>query len=130
LQSGPPAGGGDVPAGGLSAIVSRDGVALPAGVGGFPALVRLDNSGAAPVADWTVTLTFTGEVRIRGVRGARHDGDGSTIVFRPSPKAGSVPANGAVTFSFRVEGLRTATPTGCTVGDGAPCRLEGLRGVL
>lgn len=84
--------------------------------------VRIANPGPAPVDGWTLVITLPGPLlAVSDVIGGRARKDGSTWTFEPDASSGRVPAGGAVTVSFRVNGaLLSAAPTGCLV-DGRPC---------
>ncbi len=111
----PPAPPGTVA---LAATLSRWD-ALPLGVGGYSATVRIDNPGAYNVTGWRVTLTALDGTRIRKVDGAAMSVQGDTVEFVPSGNA-TVPAGGSVSFAFEVRGALAADPADCTI-NGAPC---------
>ena len=111
----PPAQPGTVA---LAATLSRYD-ALPLGVGGYTATVRIENPGTYDVAGWRVTLTVPDGTRIRKVDGAAMSQHRDTVEFVPSGNA-TVPAGGSVTFTFEVRGALAADPADCTI-NGSLC---------
>ncbi|GAA3334996.1 hypothetical protein GCM10020358_01520 [Amorphoplanes nipponensis] len=102
----------------LTAVLRHAEEAAADGFLGYAATIRLENPGSREVTAWRVTLTVPGGNPVTA-SGASVGQDGETVTFTPLPGA-TVPAGGAVTFSFEVAGLLAALPGGCTV-DGAPC---------
>jgi hypothetical protein len=102
----------------LTATLSRSD-ALPLGVGGYSATVRIDNPGAYDATGWRVTLTLPDGTRVRRADGAAMSQHRGTVEFVPSGNA-TVPAGGSVTFTFEVRGVLAADPGDCTI-NGSPC---------
>lgn len=102
----------------LTATISH--VADPAedGLQGYAGTVRIENPGARDVTGWRVTLTVAGGNAVTAT-GASVAQDGETVTFTPAGEP-TVPAGGAVTFSFQVAGLLSALPDACAI-DGRPC---------
>jgi len=85
---------------------------------GYAGTVRIQNPGDREVTGWRVTLTVPGGNPVTG-SGVSVAQDGETVTFTPEGDA-TVPAGGAVTFSFEVAGLLAALPGGCAI-DGIAC---------
>jgi hypothetical protein len=85
---------------------------------GYAATVRIENPGDRDVTGWRVTLTVPGGNPVTAA-GASVAQDGETAAFTPDGD-GTVPAGGAVTFSFEVDGVLAALPGDCAI-DGVPC---------
>ncbi len=102
----------------LAATLSQ--VAEPAedGFRRYAGTVRVSNPGDRDVTGWRVTLTVPGGNPVTA-SGATAAQDGETVTFTPDGNA-TVPAAGAVTFSFEVAGVLTALPGGCAI-DASPC---------
>jgi hypothetical protein len=102
----------------LAAAFSHVADAVEDGLLGYAGTVRITNPGNRDVTGWRVTLTVPGANPVTA-SGATVAQDGETVTFTPDGDA-TVPAGGAVTFSFQVAGLLTALPGGCAI-DGAAC---------
>ncbi|WP_433720146.1 cellulose binding domain-containing protein [Actinoplanes sp. CA-051413] len=88
------------------------------GLLGYAGTVRIENPGSRDVTGWRVTLTVPGGNAVTAT-GASVAQDGETVTFTPDGEP-TVPAGGAVTFSFQVAGLLSALPGACAI-DGSPC---------
>lgn len=102
------------PAGPLTAVLSH----FADGLLGYAGTIRVENPGVREVTGWQVTLTVPAgnAVTASGVSVVR---DGDTVTFTPTG-ATTVPAGGAVTFSFEVGGLLAVLPGGCVI-NGRAC---------
>ena len=102
------------PAGPLTAVLSH----FADGLLGYAGTIRVENPGVREVNGWQVTLTVPAgnAVTASGVSVVR---DGDTVTFTPAG-ATTVPAGGAVTFSFEVGGLLAVLPGGCAI-NGRAC---------
>ncbi len=108
------------PAAPLTATFTRSANTVPLGLTGYRGTVRIANPGGQAVQGWTVTIVLPGENPVTRVQGAAVQQSGSTVVFTPADGTGLVPAQGEVTFSFRVDGVLAGEPTACEI-DGRPC---------
>jgi hypothetical protein len=102
----------------LAATFSHVADAAADGFLGYAGTVRIENPGDRQVTGWRVTLTVPGGNPVTG-SGVSVAQDGETVTFTPDGDA-TVPAGGAVTFSFQVAGLLAALPGGCAI-DGIAC---------
>jgi Cellulose binding domain len=108
------------PATPLTATLTRSADGVPADLAGYEGTVRINNPGASAVHGWRVTIALPDDDHVGEVRGAAVHQDGSTVVFTPKGRSGTVPAWGSVSFTFRVFGVLPGEPTGCDI-DGRPC---------
>jgi len=108
------------PAAPLTATFTRSANTVPLGLTGYQGTVRIENPGGQAVDGWTVTIVLPGDNPVTRVKGAAVQQNGSTVVFTPAGGTGTVPAQGQVTFTFRVDGVLAGEPTGCDI-DGRPC---------
>jgi hypothetical protein len=92
-------------------------------VGGYDGQVTIGNPGEVTVSGWNVTVTLStdgpGEPTVTA-SGATAQSHGSTVTFTPTGDTRTVPAHGAVQFTFHVEALVGGQPTGCSI-DGRAC---------
>jgi hypothetical protein len=102
----------------LTATISHVADTAEDGLLGYAGTVRIENPGARDVTGWRVTLTVPGGNAVTAT-GASVAQDGEMVTFTPAGEP-TVPAGGAVTFSFQVAGLLSALPGACVI-DGSPC---------
>ncbi|MFI7544201.1 cellulose binding domain-containing protein [Actinoplanes sp. NPDC049599] len=102
----------------LAATFSHVADAAGDGFLGYAGTVRITNPGSRDVTGWRVTLSVPGDhpVTASGATVAR---DGEIVTFTPDGDP-TVPAGGAVSFSFEVAGLLAALPGDCVI-DGVAC---------
>jgi hypothetical protein len=85
---------------------------------GYRASVTINNSGAVPVAGWTMTITLPRRtLTISDVSGASARQQGATWTFTPDSGTVTVPGHRSVLVSFQVNGAAVAAdPVACTIG--------------
>ncbi|MEV6299561.1 cellulose binding domain-containing protein [Actinoplanes sp. NPDC051861] len=80
--------------------------------------VRIVNNGSAP-RDWTVTITYSGDLSIRGEWNGRASASGSRVTLSGGPLA----PGASVTAGYQASRNGSSRATGCTIGGGS-CRVS------
>jgi hypothetical protein len=104
----------------LTATFTRRADILPLGLGGYIGTVRVNNPGDVDATGWRLRLSVPGGNQVVPGRGVNVVQNGEVVFFRPRPVLSTVSAGESVSFTFTVNGVLVAEPTGCLI-DGNPC---------